>query len=572
MRRKLLVFLAALGLAGVGCGDRKPVPNAAPAPAASTGANEPAEPAGEILARIHFIGTDLLLADTNAATLKRIGSLKETAALKKDLLDKLATAPGRAIGLATNVTAELAAGIRPLLEDLITAESYLEVRERVGPIADQQGGGPEWALAVRLNEDRVKAWEAGLKGILAGLGREQVTPLSAEGATGWEATTQGNQDVFRFIAVEGWAVFGSGSKRQSLPGEMVASIGVSGVPAPGGTEDALQITIDFPKLVDQTGWKHWAGLPFTDIQSRVTDDNVRSEGSLVFPEALGLKTEAWRIPTNTIHDPLISFTAAKGIAPWLEKQAFYQAVRLKETPNQAFAWAMAGPFSLSHLAVPAPDSTNQMRELFPRLDQLSREELKKRGLGSITNVAKSTMSQWIDAIPIAARPYLRTSEEPTDDFLMMGLLPVGHGQFTNPPPAALVGHVAKKENLIYYDWEITQARLSQLKLVFQFASWLSSRPKLAADSSADKWVNAIGASLGNTATEITLASPRELKLVRRSHLGLSAFEIMSLAYWAGRDEFPLDKMRLPFLPLRESGGVQMPAAGPSSLPPGPPSR
>lgn len=562
MRRNLLVFLAALGLAGVSCGDRKPDPSSAPAPAA----NQPGEPAGEILARIHFIGTDQLLADTNAVTLMRMGSLNETAALKKDLLEKLATAPGRAMGLATNVTAELAAGMRPLLDDLIAAESYLEVRDR-------EGGSPEWAVAVRLNEDRVKAWDAGLKGIGAGLGCGPATPLSVDGATGWEATTQGGKDVFRFIALEGWAVFGVGAGDRSLPGEMVASIGVSGVPAPGGTEDALQVTIDFPKLVDQTGWVRWAGLPFIDIQSRVTDDNVRSTGSLVFPEALSLKSEAWRIPTNTIHDPLVSFTAAKGIAPWLEKQAFYQAVKLKETPNQAFAWAMAGPFSLSHLAVPAPDSTNQMRALFPRLDQLSQEELKKRGLGSITNVAKSTMSQWIDAIPIAARPYLRTSEEPTDDFLMMGLLPVGHGQFTNPPPAALVAHVAKKENLIYYDWEITQARLSQLKLVFQFASWLSARPKLAANTAADKWVNAIGASLGNTATEITLASPRELKLVRRSHLGLSAFELMSLAYWAGGDEFPLDKMRLPFLPLRESGGIKMPVAPrPPSLPPGPPAR
>lgn len=558
MRRKILVFLAALGLAGVGCGEKKPAPDSAPAPA-STGANEPAEPAGEILARIHFIGTDRLLADTNAATMKRIGSLKESAALKKDLLDKLATAPGRAMGLAANVTADLAAGIRPLLEDLIAAESYLEMRDR-------EGGDPEWAAAVKLSEDRIKVWDAALKGFIAGLGMAPAAPLSADGVTGWEAGAKGSQDVFRFLGAKGWAVFGMGSKPRSLADEMAASIGAGGVPAPGSTEDALQVTIDFPRLVEETGWKRWAGLPFVDIQSRMANDNVRSEGSLVFPEALGLKSEAWRIPTNTIHDPLISFTAAKGIAPWLEKQAFYQAVKMRETPNQVFAWAMSGPFSLSHIAVAAPDSTNQLRELFPRLEKISREELKKRGLGSITNIAKSAMSQWIDAIPIAALPYVRTSEEPTDDFLMMGLLPVGHGQFTNPPPASLVAQVAEKENLIYYDWEITQARLTQLKLVFQFASWLSAKPKLAANFSADKWVNAVATNLVNTATEITQASPRELKLVRRSHLGLSAFEIMSLAYWVTGDEFPLDKIRLPFLPLRESANSFVPG------PPGPPSR
>jgi hypothetical protein len=561
MRRKILVLLAALGLAGVGCGDPKPDPNAAPSVVLTTG-GPAAKPPGEILARIHFIGTDQLALDTNATTLNRIGLLKETAALKKDILDKLSTAPGRSIGLATNVSAELTASIRPLLADLISAETYLEVRDWEGPMVDLSGGGPEWAVAVKLSEDRVKVWDAALRTILAKLGKEQVTPIQIEGVTGWEATMTGNQDVFRFVSAKGWAVFGSGPGTRSLPGEMVASINVSGAPAPSGADDALGITIDFPRLVEETGWTRWSGLPYVDIQSRVVKDNVRSTGSLVFPEALGLKTEAWKIPTNSIHDPLISFTAVKGIAPWLEKQEFYQAVKLEQTPNQAFAWAMVGPFSLSYIAVPAPDSTNQMRQLFPRLEKISNEELKKRGLGSITNIAKSTMSQWTDAIPMAARPYIRTSEEPSDDFLMMGLFPVDHGVFTNPPPAALVGHVASKKDVIYYDWEITQARLTQLKLMFQFASWISDRPKLAADTSADKWVHAIGDNLGNTATEITLASPREMKLVRRSHLGLSAFEIMTLAYWVADEKFPLSESRLPFLPLSETGGMLMPVGPP----------
>lgn len=555
MRRNILVLLAAFGLVGAGCGDPKPDPNAAPvvAPTASTTGSPAEKPAGEILAQIHFVGGEQLVAGTNAVTLKRIGSLKETAALKKDILDKLSTAPGRAKGLDAKATADLAASIRPLLDDLISSESYLEVRDR-------EDGDPEWALAVNLKEARLAAWESGLKEAVAKLGYGEATSFESNGAKGWEVPMKEGGNVFRFFMAEGWAAFGSGAKDQSLAGEIVARLSAVGKPGPSGSEEALGITIDFPRLVEAFKWERWSGLPYVDIQSSVIKDNVRSTGSLVFPEALGLKTEAWKIPTNTIHDPLISFTAVKGIAPWLEKQDFYQSVKLKQTPNQAFAWAMEGPFSLSHIAVSAPESTNQMKALFPRLEKISNEELKKRGLGSVTNIAKSIMSQWKDAIPMAARPFVRTSEEPTDDFLIMGLFPVAHGQFTNPPPAGLIGHVASKEDVIYYGWEITQARLTQLKLMFQFASWLSTRPKMAADTSADKWVNAIGANLGNTATEITLASPREMKLVRRSHLGLSAFEIMTLAYWVADDEFPLSASRLPFLPLRESGGMQMPGA------------
>lgn len=572
MRRKILVILAAFGLAGLGCKDPKPDPASAPSVAPATSSIATDEPAGEILARIHFVGSDQLEADTNAATLNRIGSLPETAALRSDILDKLATAPGRSMGLATNVTAEVAAGIRPLLNDLLSAESYLEVR-------DKEGGEPEWALAVNLKGTRLGAWESGLKDVLAGLGHGQTSPFEANGTKGWEVAAKKGGNVFRFFKAEGgllildasgqpitgWTVLGSGAGEQSLAGEIVARLAAGGKPGPSGEEDALEVTIDFPRLVEEFKWDRWEGLPYIDIQSRVVKDNVRSTGSLVFPEALGLTTDAWKIPTNTIHDPLISFTAARGIAPWLEKQSFYQAVKLKQTPNQAFAWAMGGPFFLSHIAVPAPGSTNQIGELVPRLEKIFREEFKKRGLGTVTNVAKATMVQWMDGFPIAARPFVRSSEEATDDFLMMGLLPVGHGQFTNPPPAALVGQITGKKDLIYYNWEITQDRLTQLKLIFQFASWISNRPKMAANTAADKWVNAVGANLGNTATEITLASPREMKLVRTSHLGLSAFEIMTLSYWVNSGEFPLDGLRMPFLPLRESGSLRLPV-GPAVPP------
>ena len=46
-------------------------------------------------------------------------------------------------------------------------------------------------------------------------------------------------------------------------------------------------------------------------------DHVRTQADLDFAEPLPLELEAWNIPTNLIHDPLIGFTAVRGIRPWL---------------------------------------------------------------------------------------------------------------------------------------------------------------------------------------------------------------------------------------------------------------
>ncbi len=560
MKRVLAVLITTLTLGATAC--RKPAPEpTAPSPSslpsessAKTSENPvDEEPAGETLARIHFIGTRSLMADTNAVTLRRIGELPESTALKEMLLGKLATAPGRAHGLATNITAETASAIRPLLNDALESETFLEARAN-------EGSRPEWTLAVSLSAERAAKWDAGIKQALAKAGLTEPKPIEIGEARGWEIAGADGSGTTRFLALEGWALFGVGAaaKDASLQAEMAARIGVSGKPAPSGEEDALEVTIDFPRLVEEFGWTRWAGLPYVDIQSRIEDDNVRSTGNLVFADKLNLKAGGWKIPKKTIHDPLISFTAARGVATWLEKQPFYQSVKLRETPDQLFAWAMNGPFYLSFAAVPAKDSTAQIKELGKQLEKISRDELAKRGMGSITNIAATSTIQWVNAIPIA-RPNLAVSEETDDSFIQFSLLPIQRGSFTNAPPEGLLKLVEDRKDLVYYDWEITQARLGQLKLIFQLATLFSETPKMAANLATDKWITAVEKSLGNTATELTQANPRELNLVRRSHLGLSAFEIMTLGYWIGGKDFPLSRAKLPFLPLRKGiGGPAMP--------------
>ena len=68
---------------------------------------------------------------------------------------------------------------------------------------------------------------------------------------------------------------------------------------------------------------------------------VRTDLEMQFPEPLDLPLEPWRIPTNIIHGPLCSFTALRGVAPWLNRLSQVRALNAGSLPDQGFIWAMA---------------------------------------------------------------------------------------------------------------------------------------------------------------------------------------------------------------------------------------
>src|SRR5882757_178588 len=75
----------------------------------------------EILARVHWQGMKQISADTNATNFMSVWQLPPTAALLAQTFDKLSRWPGNG---ATNAAS---ARLRPLLDDLVASEFYLEI-------------------------------------------------------------------------------------------------------------------------------------------------------------------------------------------------------------------------------------------------------------------------------------------------------------------------------------------------------------------------------------------------------------------------------------------------------------
>ena len=137
-------------------------------------------------------------------------------------------------------------------------------------------------------------------------------------------------------------------------------------------------------------------------------------------------------------------------------------------------------------------------------------------------------------------PFVRPAPEPGDDFLLFGSMAgiVPSGPNTNPPPAELPNQFLPRTNLVYYDWEITEAKLAQWVPIFQLTAMLSANPSLPGAAAANQWLRAVSPKLANTITEVAASSPTELRAVRRSDLGLTAIELTWLARWLDNPAFP----------------------------------
>jgi hypothetical protein len=276
--------------------------------------------------------------------------------------------------------------------------------------------------------------------------------------------------------------------------------------------------------------------------------------------------ETWRMPTNTIRQPFFSFTAARGIAPWLEKQNWAQRYEVSPVPNQVFIWALAQMPFQTFAAVPVPDA----RKALAQFEQKSSAHTNWQNhfMMPLTMNVTSNRISWL-GLPFIV-PSLEALHEPFGDFLVAGVFP--NGPKTRPLPPELFLRLAPS-NLVYYHWEITADRLKQLPNLTQLALMATQHRQLDAQSAAARWLNRVGPTLSNTVTEVTQTAPNELTFMRQAPGGLTAIELVALANWLEATNFPGCDLRLP-MPKRppkfNRSRPQTPGAPPMQTPTNPP--
>jgi hypothetical protein len=539
-----------LGLLLAGCNKSMPGDSNSFQPPTATVPN----PKAATVSRLHWPGKKWLAAQTNATPFMGIWKLPESAKLETQTLDKLSTAPWRLLRGETNAANTASKLLRPLLDDLVQEESYVELRHAISQPA-------ETVLAIRLNGARGALWSTNLAAVLESLTAIRPAP-SASGRSGWVLKKHHAPNLIELARVGEWTVVGSAQGTNTLFRDMLVRLQRDHAPssAPSGNL-WLEADLDLARVIEMFSgaWKPPQNLPRMTVKVTGDGGNVRAEGELNFPKPLPFEIEPWNIPTNLAGGYLMGFTAIQGIRHSLSNFESSHNLQFGVPPNQAYMWSLFGLPAQAYFAAPLADASNQVHQLAGRLMEFVNPSLAASDNGKIGWVDELNGASW-QGMPWLS-PFIRAVRTNNGDFVFGGTLPVMAP--TDPVSPELLKSILSRTNLVYYDWEITGPRIETWMFVGQLMRMVFGKPQVPLDSASIAWLLMAKDKLGNGSTLVTKTGPATLSYVRKSAVGFTSIELHLLADWLESPQFPRGLHTFLASTNAPSGVAAPPAAAPA---------
>jgi hypothetical protein len=484
----------------------------------------------DTIASVHWLGKRQLGYEATAFFFMRIWNRPETLQLEKQSFNRLASVPERFFPGGTNLMGPPGSLTLPLIYDLQSQESYLEIRAATSaPTA--------FVFAIRLTDTAaVGGWFTNLSRLLEPLagGRVVVNPVDHS----WSLKTTNAFQFIELSRVGDWTMVAAGPEQNPLAGEIAARIQRDGVPfVSAGTNLWFEASLDLPRLAALFPVFNFQLSTFNHLNLSISGDgaNVITRGKLTFSHPFASPLEAWRLPVELMHEPLTSFTAVRGLPSSLTDWPPWRDLEIGAAPNQLCFWSLAGSPYQIYLAAPLPDARSQVAAFSERLLQQGNPWLAANGYISFDRAPDVNGVTWGNLPNI--KPFIKSAGSGADGWLFAGLLPDTNTDLT-PPPAGMINDVLCRTNLVYYDWEVIGPRLEPILQLGQTARQIAHRPEMAMDSSAIGWLGLLIPRLGTSATIVSRTGPAELTFYRRSTLGLNAVELHLLADWLESPAFP----------------------------------
>jgi hypothetical protein len=500
---------------------------------------------GELIARIHWRGKKRIAADPNAAAFITIWNLPETQRLETQTLDKLALAPWDLPRSGTNLAATIATNtgsglLRPLLDDLLQEESYLEIRQPTNQLAQA-------VLAIQVDEQRAALWETNLAALIQSVSGK--TPTTVPGARGWNSVIENQkskiENTLTVSRAGQWTLLGFGDGQNNLLRDVTARIQYNNAPFSTGERLAgtlapptnywIDAQLDLKRVSDVLSlkWPLAENTP-TNITFTFIGDgqNVHTRGEFDFPQPLPIELEPWNIPTNLIHDPLIGFSAIRGFRPFLKSLKPWNNLQLGTPPNQAYTWAQHGLPWLHFAVIPSADASNQV----DRISDFVVRDVNPKLTGRIGTFEKPPGTQQLKwkGVPVIS-PDLNWTNIDGNSYILAGFF---SRPITNlPPPPELFIQLYSSTNLLWYDWEFSKECLEGLTPINQIVRHMFNLPRFSPDPDI-AWLLNVGARLGNSVSALKLESPTRLTFTRQSTFGFTAPELPFLLDWLASPKFP----------------------------------
>jgi len=518
----------------------------------------------QLVARLHWLGMKRLATESNATNFMAIWSAPESAKLEAQTLDKLSTAPWRLLQTATPLSNAPTALLRPLLDDLMQEESYVEVRA-----ATNQPG--ELILAIRLDARRAALWQTNLPTILKSLLPTQspdATPLTPSA----EYRLQTSARSLALSRAGNWTLLSVSdlllnAQESSMLANFRDRIQRNDTPIPTrATNYWLEAEMDALRFNEVAGleWKLPASFP--QISLTVTGDgqNVRTRGELNFNQPLPASLEPWRVPLNLTAEPLTGLTVMRSVTPLLERLGILSPDEAQGFPGQFLVWLRSGPPLQIYFAYPTPDATTAFHKLaVPVMDWVNSHSDPRR-YGAIVRAPHSNELKWTGLS--LCSPFLQAGTNGGNQYLQggFGLTPPGKVRL----PTELHDHITQATNLVYFDWDFTAETLPQWRYLDDVSRMIfdeAHASRLRAATTSIEWLLSNVTNLSHSVTEIRQSNATQLVLTRKSTLGLSAVELDILFNWIELPNFPSGMSTLwrtnpaPFVPVRLTTPRAIPA-------------
>ena len=382
----------------------------------------------------------------------------------------------------TNPLPAEVADLVPLARQFLASESAGEILSRT-----------QWAFAIRVEAADTVTWSNGLA-------------FAASQPAQLEATN-------------GWLLVGTGALGLSRARELVHA------PMP-----ASLFSGNFDASKWPTGiWPEWLfAPPRAEFEVQATNENLRTTVHFKFPTTLDLHLDPWKLPP-VIRDPLVSFSAARGIRSVVENASWFRSLQLSNPPDQMFVWMQPEIQFRLFYALPTefPNQVvdtiaDRLRPLFEATNGLPRV------MGSLKHLADkhALRVSLFGGMPIT--PVLLPLATTNGEWVFGGFYP-GFPS-TNPPPAALLAQL-QRTNLVAYSWENSGESIEHWRQLLQAADVYTLGGLIQADAPANAWLATLPLADRNASTEVLQTGPAELELTRKSALGFTGFELIQLVRW-----------------------------------------
>lgn len=512
------VAVSLLVLTVIGCSQPTAESASSAAPKSTpTPAKPKPKPVAEVqpLLRWHSLGARALEASKEGTRLKEVLALPEAAPVRSHVVVKLSQNLPALLFPEAKLDVAKEARLKPLLDDILNYESH-GVWLSASPL--------RWRVAVKIPVEHTGLWSANLYDVL--VRGEQAGKLSKIDLTGASQTVAYSAtETYRYGIQNGWVTVERTEAGYQWPEKLKDGGRLEG-------DQWLALGVD-TKVVPLAGDFFAAdNLPFASLTMEGKGAKQVTKAVLKFPQAIGLTHQAWQVPTKTIQDPVISFTALQGVAGWWARQAWLKPLGVK-APQQAYIWAQSDVPFQTFVSVPAANATKLVTDSVTSWTNTFNAAISNHFVGRF--VSQTNRLVWT-GLPIIL-PTLKAAPEPKDDHLVLGLFPASPNS-TNLPPELLQQFVSKPD-VVYYDWEITEARLTQWIQLSPLLHMSANRLPLANSPVPYKWLRAMAPKLGNTITEGTLAGKDEVRLLRNSPAGFTGIELNLLTHWLDQKALPL---------------------------------